>query len=52
MVFRIIVGTLLAVWLLLLLLGKGGFAHILLLTALGVAMVEIVIVYRGRMADK
>lgn len=52
MVFRIIVGILLAVWLVLILLGKGGFSYILLLTALGIAMLEIIIVFRGRMTEK
>jgi hypothetical protein len=37
------------VWLLLILLGKGGMVHILLLAAMGVAAVEVMIVFRRRM---
>jgi hypothetical protein len=49
MVLRFIAGILLAIWLVLLLLGKGGFAHLLLLSAIGIAGVEMIVVYRTRM---
>jgi hypothetical protein len=48
-VLRLITGVLLGIWLLLVLLGKGGFVHLLLLTGIGVAMVEIVTVLRGKL---
>jgi len=35
-------------WLLLVLLGKGGFIHLLLLSAIGVAFVDLIGVYRSR----
>lgn len=37
------------IWLVLVLLGKGGFVHILLLNGLGVAAVEALTMYRTRM---
>ncbi len=46
---RILFGILFTVWLVLVFLGKGGFVHLLLLTALGVASVEIMTVYRARL---
>ena len=46
---RIIAMFLLGVWLLLVLLGKGGFVHILLLNALGFAVVDLMTAYRTRM---
>jgi len=49
LVFRIIAGILFGIWLLLVLLGKGGFAHILLLCAIGVASVDWGCFHRGRM---
>lgn len=51
-IFKLIIGTLLTVWLLLVLLGKGGFVHILLLTALGFGMLEVCIIYRNRMTER
>lgn len=46
---RLLAGVLLGIWLVLVLLGKGGFVHLLLLGAIGVAVVEIMTVYRTRM---
>lgn len=45
----LITGLLLVIWLVLLLMGKGGFIHILLLNALGVASVEVMTRVRARM---
>ncbi|MEO6590427.1 MAG: hypothetical protein ABIP06_14100 [Pyrinomonadaceae bacterium] len=52
MLLRIITGICLVVWILLALLGKGGFVHILLLVAAGVATVEILRIYRSNMREK
>ncbi len=49
-VLRSIALLILGTWLLLVLLGKGGFVHLLLLNGLGVAAVDIVSVYRSRLA--
>jgi len=53
---RIISTALLIAWLIQVLRGKGGFVHLLLLSSVCVAMVEVMTVYRGRMrltdADK
>ncbi|MGI9035805.1 MAG: hypothetical protein ACR2GD_07170 [Pyrinomonadaceae bacterium] len=46
LLLRIAAGILLGIWLVLVLLGKGGFVHILLLNGIAVAVVEIVCVYR------
>ena len=46
---RIIAAILLAVWLILVLIGKGGFVHILLLTGMGIVFVEILIFLRTRL---
>ncbi len=40
------ISILLSVWLVLILLGKGGMVHIILLTAIGVAAVEVIVIYR------
>ena len=48
---RVVAGILFAVWLVLLLMGKGGFIHLLLLNAVGVAFVEFIVVLRTRMAE-
>lgn len=45
---RIITGILLTIWLFLVIIGKGGFVHLLLLNALGVASVEVITMYRSR----
>ena len=46
---RILSGVLLVIWIVLVLLGKGGFVHLLLLSAIGIAVVEMMVVYRSRM---
>lgn len=46
---KAIAGILLGIWLVLVLLGKGGFVHLLLLCGLGVASVEIMTIVRTRM---
>ena len=46
---RFVLGVLLGIWLVLVLAGKGGFVHLLLLCGIGVAAVEIVTVYRTRL---
>jgi hypothetical protein len=48
---RIIASILFFIWLLLVLLGKGGFVHLLLFTALGVASVEVMTIYRCRLTQ-
>lgn len=45
---RLIAGLLLGIWLVLILLGKGGFIHLLLLSAIGIAFVDTIGTYRGR----
>lgn len=45
---KIIAGILLGIWLLLILLGKSGFIHTLLLTGIAIAVVAAVCDYRGR----
>ena len=52
LLLRIIIGITLGVWLLLILIGKGGFVHLLLLVAAGVATVEILRIYRSNMREK
>jgi hypothetical protein len=49
MVPRLISTILFAIWLVLVVLGKAGFVHLLLLGSLGVAAVDAVAVYRSRM---
>ena len=49
MALKLIAGILLVTWLVLVLIGKGGFVHILLLNGLGVATVEIMTIIRTRM---
>ncbi|MGI8556639.1 MAG: hypothetical protein ACR2LT_09835 [Pyrinomonadaceae bacterium] len=45
---RIIAGIMLATWLLLIIIGKGGFVHLLLLSGIGMAVVDAVRNYRSR----
>lgn len=52
MALRLIAGVLLGIWLLLVLLGKGGFVHILLLNGIAVAVVDLVAVYRHRVTTE
>lgn len=44
-----IAAILLGIWLILVLLGKGGFIHLFLLSAIGVAFVDVVGICRSRM---
>jgi hypothetical protein len=44
----LIAGGLLGLWLVLILLGKSGFVHLLLLSGIGVAVVDLVCTYRQR----
>jgi hypothetical protein len=48
---RLVAAGLLGTWLVLVLLGKGGFVHILLLCGISVAVAEIAAVYRTRMTS-
>ncbi|MEJ7623968.1 MAG: hypothetical protein WKF34_08230 [Pyrinomonadaceae bacterium] len=48
MIPRLMAAILFAIWLTLIFLGKGGFVHLLLLNALGVASVDVMTVIRGR----
>lgn len=49
MVLRLIAGILLTIWFALVLAGKGGFVHLLLLNGIGFAVVDAVTVFRTRM---
>ena len=49
MLLRIIAALLIGIWAVLLLLGKGGFVHILVLNGIGVAAVDVMTVLRTRM---
>lgn len=51
MFLRLITGILLGVWLLLVLLGKGGFVHLLLLNGIAMAVLELVCFYRRRIKE-
>ena len=46
MFIKVIAGILLGIWLLLVLLGKGGFVHILLLNGIAFAVIALVIEWR------
>lgn len=45
---RIIAGIILGIWLVLVLMGKGGFVHTLLLTGIGIAAVDVMCLLRRR----
>ncbi|MDQ3129215.1 MAG: hypothetical protein M3Q99_00445 [Acidobacteriota bacterium] len=49
---RIIAGIFFGIWLLLLLLGKSGFIHLLLLSGIGFGAVDLACLYRGRTTVK
>ncbi|HTH51778.1 MAG TPA: hypothetical protein VL501_07590 [Pyrinomonadaceae bacterium] len=49
MITRIITAALFLVWLALVVLGKGGFVHLLLLSAVGTGIVDVMSVLRSRM---
>ena len=46
---KIVAGLLFVIWLVLVLLGRGGLVHILLMGSIGVIVVEIIVGYRARM---
>ena len=48
---RIIALALIAIWLVLVLLGKGGFVHVLLLTGVVIGTIDAVSLYRCRMTQ-
>ncbi len=48
---RVIAVILFSIWLVLVFLGKGGFIHLLLLNAIGVASVDVMTTIRTRMTD-
>ncbi|MEQ1645527.1 MAG: hypothetical protein ABL959_18905 [Pyrinomonadaceae bacterium] len=47
---RLIAGVLFGAWLVLALLGKGGFVHLLFLNFLGLAVTEFAAEYRSRLS--
>ena len=49
MALKYIAATLFGLWLVFVLAGKGGFVHLILLNAIGVAVVYVVGRYRTRM---
>lgn len=49
MVLKLIAAVLLGIWVVLVVMGKGGFVHLLLLSGIGVAVVELTTIYRTRM---
>ena len=46
---KIVAALLFGIWLVLVLVGKGGLVHILLMSSIGVIVVEIIAGYRARM---
>ena len=48
MVVRIVSTVLFLIWLVLVLIGKGGLVHLLLIAAVCTASVDVVAVYRSR----
>ena len=50
MALGLVAAALILVWFILVLLGKSGFVHVLLLTGLGVAFVQALRVIRERVA--
>jgi hypothetical protein len=51
LMLRIIASVLIAVWLLLVILGKGGFVHLLLLNGIVIWVIDAVSIYRSRMTE-
>lgn len=51
MLSKIIIGITFGIWLVLVLLGKGGFIYLLLLTAVGVTVVELIHFYRKNLKE-
>ena len=50
-VLRIIATALLVLWLLLVVLGKGGFIHLLLLNGIVIWVIDAVSIYRSQMTQ-
>jgi hypothetical protein len=48
---KLLAGILLGLWLLLVVMGKGGFVHLLLLNGISVVMIDLVAAYRSRMTS-
>lgn len=48
MALRLIAGIILGIWFILVLMGKGGFVHLLLLNGIGVLSVEVMTMIRSR----
>lgn len=46
LLLKVIAGILLGIWLVLVLLGKGGFVHIILINGMTIAVAEAVRMYR------
>lgn len=51
LLLKVIAGILFGIWLVLVLAGKGGFVHLLLLNAAGVAFTELMVTRRTRMTE-
>jgi len=51
MVVKLIVGVLFVSWLILVIMGKGGFVHLLLLSGIGHLTVELVTAYHARSVE-
>lgn len=49
MALKLLACVMFTIWIVLLLLGKGGFVHLLLLGIIGVLVVEFMTYYRTRM---
>jgi len=49
MVLQILAYALMALWLLLVVLGKGGFTHVLLLIGVVIWIIDAASIYRSRM---
>jgi len=45
---KILAGILLGLWLVFVLMGRGGFIHLLLLCGISVLMIDLVSMYRSR----
>jgi len=46
---KIICAVLFLIWLVLVIVGKGGFVHLILLVAIGVSSVEVMTMLRSRL---
>ena len=49
LLLRAVAGVLLGIWAVLLVMGKGGLVHLILLNALGVIFTDLLVTYRTRM---